>query len=70
MTENERAVQVYILRYRVHIQRTHSLAVKVADIRVNYLGDQGSDQIFDFSDFDSFDVLGRSGVYIRTFRLK
>ncbi len=27
-------------------------------------------QIFDFSDFDSFEVLGHSGVYRHTFRLK
>ncbi len=43
MTENERAVQVYIFRYRVRIQGPRSLVVKVSGIRVNDTGDQGSD---------------------------
>ncbi len=44
VTENKRAVQVYIFRYCVHIQHPHSLAVKVSRIRVNDTCDQGSDQ--------------------------
>ena len=43
MTENYRSVQVYIFRYRVHIQRPNDLAVKASGIRVNDPGDQGSD---------------------------
>ncbi len=43
MTENKWAVQVYIFRYREHMQRPHNLAVKMSDVRVNYPGDQGSD---------------------------
>ena len=42
-TDKMMSVQVYIFRYRVHIQRPNGLAVKASVIRVNDIGDQGSD---------------------------
>ena len=37
------SIQVYVLRYHVHIQRPNGLAVKASGIRVNDPGDQGFD---------------------------
>ncbi len=70
MTENERAVQVYIFRFRLHIQGQNSLAVKASGIRVNDPEDQGSEPggfkilIFQISITLRFwDVLGYIDTY-------
>ena len=42
-TDKMMSVQVYIFRFRVHFQRPNGLAVKASVIRVNDIGDLGSD---------------------------
>ena len=73
MTDKMMPVQVYIFRFEQQITSQCGLVVKVT-MRHRKPRDPWFDswgcQNFDFSNFDSFEVLGRSGVYRHTFGMK
>ncbi len=73
-TDKTISVQVYIFRFGLHIQGSCGQVVEASGIRVNDPGDVGSipeNVIFlNFQNFNSFQILARSGVYRHTFSLK